>query len=79
MVEIKLWSIGWLKFFKKQQKCFQALPEKFGHQLSVTTINDRNFPIPQFNNQKFSITQVGNRNFWASTIFFFSCWINGHC
>jgi hypothetical protein len=40
MVEIKPWSIGWLKFFKKQQKCFQALPEKFGHQLSVTTIND---------------------------------------
>jgi hypothetical protein len=29
----------------------------------VTTVNDQNFPIPQFNNQKFSTTQVGNRNF----------------
>jgi hypothetical protein len=33
---------------KFQLKFFWALLEKFGHQLSVTTINDQNFPIAQF-------------------------------
>jgi hypothetical protein len=71
MVEIKPWSIEWLNFFKKWQKCFQALIENFGHQLFVTTINDQNFPIPQFNNQKFSDTQVDSQNFLGINKLFF--------
>jgi len=70
MVEIKPWSIGWLKFFKKQQKCFQALSEKFGHQLSITTINDWNFPIPQFNNQKFQSSRLATKIFGHQQFFF---------
>jgi hypothetical protein len=47
-------------FFEKWLKCFRPLPKKFGHQLSVTIVNDQNFPIAQFGDQKFSITQVNN-------------------